>query len=83
MGWERKEKPTPSPSLIGGANFVLCSSGLAISGSTVKKVTRPKMTQLMVSMKVVGRMSMSAAAAIRPMTQKRNIRSVCVKYGLS
>ena len=81
IGWERKEKPTPSPSLKGGV--VLLTSGLAISGRTVKKTTSAKMIHETESMKLVGLMSNNAADAMSPRTVKRNIRSVWVKYGLS
>ena len=52
---------------------------MVIDGRTVKKATKVKIIQEVESIKLVGLMRRSAAAAMSPITVKRNIRSVCSK----
>lgn len=51
----------------------------SVLGIIEQSATNAKMPQLIESMNVVGRMSNSAAAAMRPITVKRNMRSVCIQ----
>ena len=65
------------------ANSVTWKNGIYICGRMVKSATTAKISHDIGSMKVSGLTSIRAAAAIRPITVKRSIRSVWVKYGLS